>query len=98
MCQSNKRFFVSKKIVEETIRKIKNRDEQVIAVYHPHPTTAPVPSFYDVSNHPDDHLDMVIISYKTRPPITKWYHIKGANFEACPFWIEPSPQPELFCE
>ncbi|WP_430788250.1 Mov34/MPN/PAD-1 family protein [Virgibacillus flavescens] len=88
--KSDRRFFVGKGIIEETIREIKSLDEQVLAIYHTHPTTAPVPSFYDITNHPDEVVKMVIVSYKTMHPITKCYNICGANHQECLFWLEPS--------
>ncbi|WP_087972256.1 M67 family metallopeptidase [Oceanobacillus rekensis] len=94
--KSDRRFFVRKKIVEETVQKIKQLNEQVLAVYHSHPTTAPVPSNYDITNHPDDHVFMVIISYKTRPPITKWYHIQESVYESCSFFVEQPAEPGPF--
>lgn len=88
--KSTKHFFVSKAIVQETLSKLEKLNEQVLAVYHSHPTTAPVPSFRDITNHLDENVKMVIISYKMRTPITKWYHIKDFYYETCPFWIEPT--------
>lgn len=87
--KSAKRFFVRKKTVEKTIQKIKNLEEQVLAIYHTHPTTAPVPSSYDMTNHPDEKVNMVIISFKTNLPVTKWYTIKGQHYTERLFCIEP---------
>jgi len=88
--KSDKHFLVRKKQVEEALQKINQRNEQVLAVYHSHPTTAPVPSYNDIVNHPDDNVNMVIISYKKRSPITRWYRIQGSVYEACTFIVEPS--------
>jgi proteasome lid subunit RPN8/RPN11 len=83
--KSDRRFFVSKTVIEETIQKFKKPNEQVRAIYHSHPTTAPVPSSYDISSHPNENVKMVIVSYKTNPPITKMYNIRGSNYEECLF-------------
>ncbi|MGP4038681.1 Mov34/MPN/PAD-1 family protein [Gracilibacillus sp. D59] len=88
--KSVSRFFVKKEIVEESIQKIKQLEEQVLAIYHNHPTTDPVPSSYDVLNHSDDNVDMVIISYKNNSPKTKWYQIQGSNYVERLFFIDPS--------
>ncbi|MFD1446445.1 M67 family metallopeptidase [Oceanobacillus profundus] len=88
--RSDRRFFVEKRTIEKTIQEIKNLNEQVIAVYHSHPTTAPVPSVYDITNHPDNKVKMVIISYKTNPSITKCYQIEKTSYEECLFYINPS--------
>ncbi|MBM7573682.1 Mov34/MPN/PAD-1 family protein [Aquibacillus albus] len=86
--KSVSRFFVKKETVEETMRKINQLEEQVLAIYHTHPTTAPVPSSYDIFNHPDEKVSMLIISYKTNPPITKWYNIQGSKYVEHLFFIE----------
>lgn len=88
--KSDRRFFVSKKVVEQTIQKVNDLDEQIIAIYHTHPSTAPTPSFYDIKNHIDNNLKMVIISYKTNSAITKWYQITDSCYEECLFWIDSS--------
>ncbi|WP_174615531.1 Mov34/MPN/PAD-1 family protein [Virgibacillus ihumii] len=89
--KSVKRFFVSKDNVDETIKKIEYRKEQVIAVYHTHPVSAPVPSFYDIAHHPDANIKMMIISYKKNPPSAKCYTIQNSDCEECPFSIETLP-------
>lgn len=88
--KSDRRFFVEKKTIENTIKEIKKLNEQVLVIYHSHPTTAPVPSVYDIVNHPDNKVKMMIISYKTKSPITKCYHIKSPSYEECLFCINPS--------
>ncbi|WP_173918943.1 M67 family metallopeptidase [Halobacillus sp. Marseille-Q1614] len=84
------RFFVSKQVVEQTVARITQLGEQVLAVYHSHPTTAPVPSMYDIKNHPDPTVKMVILSFKTPTPLTKWFDIQGSTYEECPFFIDHS--------
>lgn len=86
--KSAKRFFVRRKSVEEAVQQIKQLGEQVLAIYHTHPTTAPVPSSFDLTNHTDDKVNMVIISFKTNPPVTKWYTIKGTHYAERLFCIE----------
>ncbi|MEC5424241.1 Mov34/MPN/PAD-1 family protein [Virgibacillus sp. C22-A2] len=86
--KSATRFFVSKQSVEKTIQNIKHLEEQVLAIYHTHPITDPVPSSYDLRNHTDEKVFMVIISFKTNPPITKWYTIKGNHYTERLFSIE----------
>lgn len=89
--RSDRQFFVARETVEETLQRINEQNEQILAVYHSHPTTAPVPSFRDVTNHLDNEVNMVIISYKYSLPLMRWYHIKDGGYEECPFYIEPSP-------
>ncbi|MBX0356616.1 M67 family metallopeptidase [Halobacillus sp. Nhm2S1] len=86
--KSPHRFYVSKKVVEETLKRITAIHQTVLGVYHSHPTTAPVPSFYDLKNHPDDDIKMMIISYKNIPPTVKCYSIKNRTYDEHPFSIE----------
>lgn len=88
--KSDRRFFVSKKVVEETIQKVKELDQQIVAIYHTHPSTAPIPSIYDIKHHVDHDVKMVIISYKTKSAITKWYRIIDSTYEECLFLIDQS--------
>lgn len=87
--QSTKRFYVSKDVVEHTIRDIDLQNEHVIAIYHTHPLTKPIPSKYDILHHIDEAVKMVIISYRTILPIAKCYSISKATYEECLFSIVP---------
>jgi proteasome lid subunit RPN8/RPN11 len=86
---SDRRFFVGEKTVNKTLQSIAKRDEKVLAIYHSHPTTAPVPSYTDVLNHPDVEVKMIIVSYKTKNPLVKCYHIQKGSYKELPFLIEP---------
>ncbi|GFZ77858.1 hypothetical protein GCM10010978_19300 [Compostibacillus humi] len=86
--KSANRFFVSKTLLQDTLEKIRKKEEHVLAIYHTHPSTDPIPSNLDIHNHPDNRIDMVIISYKSSPPKTKWYNILGQNYVERPFYID----------
>lgn len=86
--KSDRRFFVSKTVVEKTLKQIAGRKENVIAIYHSHPTTAAIPSSYDIINHPDSDIKMLIVSFKSEPPEAKCYHILHPTYSECPFLIE----------
>ncbi|WP_179107304.1 Mov34/MPN/PAD-1 family protein [Sediminibacillus massiliensis] len=88
--QSASRFFIKKETVEKNIKKIDHLEEQVLAIYHTHPTTAPVPSSYDLLHHPDENISMVIISYKTETPIARCYFIQGSTYDEGLFCVQPT--------
>ncbi|MGP4041666.1 Mov34/MPN/PAD-1 family protein [Gracilibacillus sp. D59] len=89
---STTRFFVPKKVVSEALKCIENRKEQVLAVFHTHPSTKPVPSQYDLSHHPDEDVDMVIVSFKYPTPEIKWYQIKSKRWKECTIHISEAFQ------
>ncbi|SHN07075.1 Proteasome lid subunit RPN8/RPN11, contains Jab1/MPN metalloenzyme (JAMM) motif [Gracilibacillus kekensis] len=79
--RSRHRFFVSKSKVHQKIQEIHNTREQLYAVFHSHPTTAAIPSSYDLRNHPVDSIDMVIVSYKLDSPQLKWFQIDQSSYK-----------------
>ncbi|WP_194842003.1 Mov34/MPN/PAD-1 family protein [Gracilibacillus salitolerans] len=81
--KSSTRFFVPKEMVTTAVKSIQNRKEQVLAIFHTHPSTKPVPSQFDLIHHPNEEVDMVIISYKYQIPQIKWYQIKNKTYKAC---------------
>ncbi|WP_281657923.1 M67 family metallopeptidase [Halobacillus sp. Cin3] len=81
------RFFVSKTIVSSTLDAIEQSGQQVLAVYHTHPGTAPVPSSYDLQSHQDSTVKMVIISYKFHSPRSACYSILDGRYVKHPFHI-----------
>ncbi|WP_058307182.1 Mov34/MPN/PAD-1 family protein [Gracilibacillus massiliensis] len=87
--RSRNKFFVSKKIVQQKIQDILNTREQLLAIFHTHPTTAAIPSSYDLRNHPDANIDMVIVSYKFDSPQLKWYKIDQSGYKNIS-WLLPS--------
>ncbi|UOQ45224.1 M67 family metallopeptidase [Halobacillus salinarum] len=86
--KSDRRFFVNKQVVKNNLEQIKNRGEQVMAVYHSHPTTAPVPSWSDLAHHMDQKIKMMIVSFKYPSPKVKCYQITPSSFRESPFLID----------
>ncbi|CDQ19916.1 Mov34/MPN/PAD-1 family protein [Halobacillus karajensis] len=84
------RYFISKKVVESTIKKVNEQGQKVLGIYHSHPTTAPIPSSRDLWYHPDEQVKMIIISFKTHPPVLKCYTIHSHTYDEHPFLIDPS--------
>ena len=86
--KSDRRFYVGEKAVAKNLKSIANKNEMLLAIYHSHPTTAPLPSHYDISNHMDDNIIMVIITYKTKTPKMKCYRISNGTYRECVLIIE----------
>lgn len=86
--QSTNRFLVGKESIEKAVHSIQKRNEQILAIYHTHPTTSPIPSRIDLYHHPkEEKVDMVIISYKYEQPVLKWYKIMNQNYKECLYEI-----------
>lgn len=86
--QSTNRFLVGKESIEKAVKSIQKRNEKILAIYHTHPTTSPIPSRIDLLHHPkEEKLDMVIISYKYEQPVLKWYKIMNQNYKECLYEI-----------
>ncbi|NIK12266.1 Mov34/MPN/PAD-1 family protein [Alkalibacillus almallahensis] len=81
--KSSKRYFVSKQSLEAVMNEITQTGEQVLAIYHTHPVTAPVPSYLDLKNHPDPFVYMMIISFKLETPLCKLYSVENNRYMEC---------------
>ncbi|KHF39867.1 Mov34/MPN/PAD-1 family protein [Halalkalibacter okhensis] len=88
--KSDRRYFVGEKVIERTLEQIDKKKEKVIAIYHSHPATEPIPSSYDIVNHPNDELVMMIISYKSDKPQLKCYRVHNKTYNECLFLIDPN--------
>ncbi|ASF38025.1 hypothetical protein CEH05_02460 [Halobacillus halophilus] len=73
--ESNKSFYVSKQHVEEAINHAVRKNDRILAVFHSHPTTSALPSSYDLLQHADPEVHMVIVSFKRETPEVKCYQI-----------------------
>jgi len=78
--KSEKRYFVSKETVQQIFNEISSKGENVLGIYHSHPKTSPVPSKFDLMNHPYQHVKMIIISLKKKEPVIKCYEIVNQKF------------------
>ena len=85
--ESNKNFYVSKHYVEAAIKQAAQKNDRILAVFHSHPTTSALPSSYDLLQHADPEVHMVIISFKGKKPEVKCYHIKNQRPMSIPIYI-----------
>ncbi|MGG0248485.1 M67 family metallopeptidase [Peribacillus frigoritolerans] len=88
--KSDRRFFISKNKIEETVREISKQEKDILAIYHSHPSTTPVPSYLDIVNHPDPSVKLVIVSYKLNVLKVKCYDISNGLYKERPFLISPT--------
>lgn len=79
--KSDRRFFIGKETVNKTLQKIIQKREEVLGIYHSHPSTAPIPSNTDLFSHPDTNVKMIIVSLKKVNPIMKCYKIENKNYK-----------------
>ncbi len=77
--KSEKRYFVGKESVQKTFNKIFHKGEIVLGIYHSHPKTSPIPSKFDLINHPYQDVKMIIVSFKKVNPVTKCYVIENRS-------------------
>lgn len=82
--KSMNQFFVSRDTVREALNKIAEKKEEILVLYHSHPTTAPMPSRQDLQYHPDDQILMLIISFKNDNLRYKCFEIFDANYSEVP--------------
>ncbi len=80
-------FHVKQEAVDCALAEVVKRESEVIAIFHTHPTTNPIPSTQDIYHHPDKKLLMAILSYKNKEPILKCYRINENSYTEVPFFI-----------
>lgn len=80
-------FFVEEHKVEEILKKIENQGEEVLAIYHSHPTAAAIPSTLDILHHPDSTVFMIIISLKDEKRQINCFEINEGISKQFPYSI-----------
>ena len=78
--KSENRYFVSKEKVQQIFNNIFNNGENVLGIYHSHPKTSPIPSKFDLMNHPYQDVKMLIVSLKKKKPVIKSYEIVNQSY------------------
>jgi proteasome lid subunit RPN8/RPN11 len=67
----------------EAERDMRRRGIEVLAVYHSHPTTAPLPSRQDMERSYSPNVVNLIVSLKEKEPAVRaWWLSPGSCFEA----------------
>jgi proteasome lid subunit RPN8/RPN11 len=65
----------------DAVRDIDQRGLTVLAVYHSHPASPPVPSKTDLERNYSPDVVNIIISLQTEPPEVKGWWLRDAEFE-----------------
>ncbi|WP_158598221.1 Mov34/MPN/PAD-1 family protein [Falsibacillus albus] len=84
---TNKNFYVRQEHVEIVFNKLAHYEQEVLAIYHSHPNSNPIPSQSDIQFHPDSQVKMAIMSYKNGNPQLKIYRIINGIYINIPFSI-----------
>lgn len=62
------------------VRDMRNRHVDVLAVYHSHPTSEPIPSRRDLENNYSSEVVNLIISLKEKEPVIRAWWLAGENY------------------
>lgn len=80
-------FFVEEHTVEAVLKEIEEKHEEVLAIFHSHPTAAAIPSSMDIIHHPDPNVLMIIISLKDDQNPIKCFQINKSSSKEFPYII-----------
>ncbi|RDY72737.1 hypothetical protein DXT76_00275 [Halobacillus trueperi] len=94
--RSDRRFFVSEKYVEAAIQKAAEHKDEILAIFHSHPTTSAKPSSYDLLQHADAQVYMIIVSFKNSAPDVKGYRIINRQPNSIPVHVVEDEKPSPF--
>ncbi len=73
-------YFSDPKSMFAAVRDMRESGLDILAVYHSHPTSAPVPSRIDLQrNYSPDVVNMIISLKNAKPQIRAWW-LTGENF------------------
>jgi proteasome lid subunit RPN8/RPN11 len=70
------------------------RNLEMLAVYHSHPTSAPVPSKKDLAQSSGPGIVNLIISLTTEPPTVRCWWLEGDTFREAEWEVVPDVDPE----
>ncbi len=83
---TNRQFYVKEENVQAAFIRLNEIGHDLIAIYHSHPTSNPIPSQADIHFHPDESVKMAILSLKDKPQL-KIFQIAGGQYFEIPYII-----------
>lgn len=77
------RYLSEDRNLLETHKAMRKEELELLAIYHSHPTTAPIPSRTDLANNAyEDAVVHFIISLATSPPLVRGWRLTGDSYRA----------------
>jgi proteasome lid subunit RPN8/RPN11 len=61
--RSPNRFSMSKESIQQAVNEMEVKGEQLIGIFHSHPSTPAFPSSHDIKNNPYTDLAYIIVSF-----------------------------------
>ncbi|MBI3778524.1 MAG: M67 family metallopeptidase [Gammaproteobacteria bacterium] len=88
-----KRFFtLDPKQQIEAMRAMRERGEELAAIYHSHPDAPPLPSLADIEQHEYPGVLYLIISLGTQGVLEmRGFHIRGRSIEEAAIGLQDEP-------
>jgi len=74
-------FLSEPRSMFEAVREMQRAGLDILAVYHSHPTSEPVPSRKDLDRNYSPDVQNLILSLKTRPPVTRAWWLQAEDFQ-----------------
>jgi [CysO sulfur-carrier protein]-S-L-cysteine hydrolase len=81
ICYSPNSFSMDLKQIGEVFDLMYNRQEELVGIYHSHPTAKAYPSQEDIANHNYPEANQIIISFacSSFQPDVKCFYLKGTR-------------------
>jgi [CysO sulfur-carrier protein]-S-L-cysteine hydrolase len=74
-------FLSEPRSMFEAVREMQRANLDLLAVYHSHPSSEPVPSRKDLDRNYSPEVQNLIISLKTDPPVTRAWWLDVENYQ-----------------
>ncbi|MED1646053.1 M67 family metallopeptidase [Brevibacillus agri] len=81
-------FAMNTRQIQKVLQKIAFRGENLVGIYHSHPTAPPVPSTEDIAHANYPEAAYLIVSLASPKPALGCYRIWGARAFSCPLQLE----------